>query len=355
METKNTSILSHLVTRFSSHPENLATEGLGYILARSNVARDTLIRFAAQAGTRLPTELHFKTQNWGEDGSIPDLVGISSDFREVLIIEAKFWAGLTEHQPVTYIERLPPDEPGIVMVIAPAQRLNTLWAELLRRCKNVGMKAEEILARTEVRVASVGGLHQLFLASWSSLLGMMRDDLRVAGEQSVSNDVNQLLALCQRMDSEAFLPIVPEELSPGLPRRIYQYTILIDELVQVMLAKGWANKEGLKTGSSAGYYGRYLQMPGVAVFLEVDVRKWGTCRETPFWLRIYGDKFNHDWSTVRRVLGHLEHEVPSRLLKDEKNDCLVVPLFPPANVEKEEVIASLLKQIEEVRDLFEKG
>ena len=167
--------------------------------------------------------------------------------------------------------------------------------------------------------------------------------------------MHQLLALCQRMDSEAFLPIVPEELSPDLPRRIYQFTILIDELVRAMLAKDLANKQGLSTGKGAGYYGHYLQMPGVAVFLEVDVRKWGTCRETPFWLRIYGDKFNRDWSTVRRVLSHLEHEVPSRLLDDEKNECLVVPLFPPANVEKEEVVASLLEQIEEVRDLFEKG
>ena len=93
------------VTAFSAHPENLATEALNYVLRRTPSARAALIQFCA-IGASLPPDLAFQTQVAGDDQTIPDLVGTDADNVARLVIEAKFWAGLTERQPVQYLQRV---------------------------------------------------------------------------------------------------------------------------------------------------------------------------------------------------------------------------------------------------------
>src|SRR5436190_207432 len=101
-------LFGHLALSFASHPENLATEGLHFVLNRSPEARRLFLRFLSQAGCALPGDLAFETQAAGDDGAIPDLVGRDADRAEAAIVEAKFWAGLTERQPSAYLDRLPP-------------------------------------------------------------------------------------------------------------------------------------------------------------------------------------------------------------------------------------------------------
>jgi len=99
------SLLGHIVLRFTSQSENLATESLEYILSNSHDARLGLIKFIGRIDNRLTGELHFKTQVHDDDRSIPDLVGSDDDNDQICIIESKFEAGLTDNQPVTYIKR----------------------------------------------------------------------------------------------------------------------------------------------------------------------------------------------------------------------------------------------------------
>src|SRR4051794_22579581 len=100
-------LFGHLALSFASHPENLATEGLHFVLDRSAEARRLFLRFLSQAGCPLPEDLAFQTQASSEDGAIPDLVGRDAAGAEAAVVEAKFWAGLTERQPNAYIDRLP--------------------------------------------------------------------------------------------------------------------------------------------------------------------------------------------------------------------------------------------------------
>jgi hypothetical protein len=48
------------------------------------------------------------------------------------MIEAKFWAGLTDRQRVHYLRRLEHNR-ALLLFVAPAQRLESLWPELERR------------------------------------------------------------------------------------------------------------------------------------------------------------------------------------------------------------------------------
>jgi len=96
-------------------------------------------------------------------------------------------------------------------------------------------------------------------------------------------------------------------------------------------------------------------LPETGAFLQVDCWFWSSIRNTPFWLKL-GDKEwikKDNWNNInasREALSILEHETPSRLIFD--NDRLLVPLYIPTHVEKDEVINSLLEQLKEVSDLL---
>ena len=60
---------------FTSQAENLATEGLNYIISNSFDAKKGLFKFLDIIDNDLDNFLYFKTQDYGEDNSIPDLVG----------------------------------------------------------------------------------------------------------------------------------------------------------------------------------------------------------------------------------------------------------------------------------------
>lgn len=101
MSQQRQTLFGYLATRFRSHPENLATESLCYVLRQSPVARQAFTQYIAQPPVWFEQKLVFQAQAAGKDGAIPDLVGTDQEGRKVLIGEAKFWAGLTDNQPVT--------------------------------------------------------------------------------------------------------------------------------------------------------------------------------------------------------------------------------------------------------------
>jgi hypothetical protein len=110
-------LFGHLATQFATSPENLATESLNYIL-QSPTARRAMVTFLGQAaGVELDERYTFRTQVGGTDAAVPDLVGFDSNGDQSLIIEAKFWAGLTDNQPVGYFNRLPAGNSGALVFL----------------------------------------------------------------------------------------------------------------------------------------------------------------------------------------------------------------------------------------------
>ena len=102
------SLLSHVAFHFPGQ-ENLATESLVYIVGQSPVAKGALLNFIDHhLGLKLPETVVFRLHGSGPDGSIPDIIGTTSDGKRVVIIEVKFWAGLTDNQPLSYLKQLPP-------------------------------------------------------------------------------------------------------------------------------------------------------------------------------------------------------------------------------------------------------
>jgi hypothetical protein len=340
-------VFGYIASR-SGQPENVATEALNYVLNGSVVAKRAFLGYVAQTKVELPDTLLFRTKAVGEDNAIPDLVGMDSESRQAFLVEAKFWAGLTSNQPVMYLKRLPSVAAGLLLFIAPARRFDTLWAELLRRCRNegfvVGQPQNDIAGA--LKAIGAGTRHTLALTSWRAVLAYMLRALETEGEHHVVSDVQQLQGLCERMDSEAFLPLRSEELASDTGKHIMQYCEVVDEAVEQARIRG-ITLGRLRRTSQAGLYGRFCQLQGHQCHLQFNAQLWGRLRTTPLWLRI--DQLqSKPW--LRDALVDLEREQPPRLIPGKHE--LLVPIDLPTGVEKQNVVSAVVEQLLKVGELL---
>ncbi|RLD01978.1 MAG: hypothetical protein DRI32_09185 [Chloroflexi bacterium] len=346
----NESLFGHLAFSFSKSPENLATEALVFILNRSTVANEAFLHFISQTGASLPPTLNFDTQAGGKDSGVPDIRGRNASGKEILLGEAKFWAGLTDNQPVAYLARLQKSSGSILLFIAPEKRSTLLWAELLRRCKNsnISLHKEEI---SLIKNIQFDNNSTLALASWRMILNTIRSAVETVGDTKTLSDIMQLEGLCEKMDEEAFLPLRSEELASNIGTRIVQYGYLIDELKDKLVAEKIILKK-TTSGGTLGSYVRYTySFTGEYQFhLHYNAFFWSKYRDTPLWLGLKRPTkpYSSFSPEAKKKLSALEFENPSRLLQD--GDELLVPLFLPIGVEKNEVIQSLVSQVREIAE-----
>jgi hypothetical protein len=340
-------LIDQHVDWFSAQPEGLATESLNEIL-NLPVARRSFLRYLNQVGVEAP-DLSFKVEATGAGATSPDLVGTNADGQPVVIVEAKFWAGLTPHQPTTCLRRLAADTPSVLLFLAPSTRFPTLWPELLQRCKLAGMTVGPERKFSDDFVATgTGPTRVLALASWQVVLSFIEPVLRDWDGEAAAR-VLELLHVFGRMDDEAFLPVRSEEITADTGRRIVQFSQLVDEVTDRAVAEGLVSTAGLRTAASRTGYGRYMWMRGWGAFLHWDAWKWGYARATPIWLTVKDENWKAT-SAVQDRLSRLEFENPSRLLLVEGE--YSIPLRLPQGVPKGQVVDSLLAQLREVAQLI---
>jgi len=105
-------IFSHIIQKkFSAQYEDVATDALAYLIKSSPGAHRGMMKLLRGLVPGLVPELPelcFKTQQAAqkEEGTIrPDMWGFAESGTRVFV-ENKFWAGLTDNQPVAYLEEL---------------------------------------------------------------------------------------------------------------------------------------------------------------------------------------------------------------------------------------------------------
>lgn len=344
-------VFGYLAARFSVHPENLATEALNYVLGQSEIARQAFTDYLIHFNAELPNNLFYTTQVFGEDTTIPDLVGSTPEGHQVAIIENKFWAGLTPNQPNGYLKRLPINQAGILLFIVPEKRLVLVWNELLRRLspKRIDRQKEENNFSKKIWVNK---LHSLAICSWDSILNYMLQKMEVAGDHQIASDIRQILSLCNRMDQDAFLPLNSEELSSNeTGKRILQYGQLVDEVVEILISEGFASTKGMRAAGGSGWYGRYHRLTGNGCLLYFSAEHWGKLAATPIWLRVKDNRWKVT-EDLLRSLAPLELSQPTRLFRVFGG--VYIPIYLPVGVEKPDVVESILDQMHEIAALLPK-
>lgn len=278
------SVLAHVVDGGTLQNEPAATQALAYILESCpDAAR-------AFAGLLRTADIEFdpgrvEAEEALED-SRPDMTIRDSDGHVRMFVENKFWAPLTEAQPMTYLGDLPGDLPSALVFIVPEQRVSTVWHELMERCRQEGLEWADASDNGSVKSARVGR-KAMMIVSWKAVLERLLDAARSSGHDTVKNDILQLQGLTDREDSTAFLPLRTDEVTDQeTARRLINYVELIDDIVNELVHAGVADIKGLSVASTYHYAGRYLRIHADGSFtswLGVDLRAWRDEGISPLW------------------------------------------------------------------------
>lgn len=352
------SLFAHLVQRFTTHPENLATEALAYVLAESPSAASALQQFASKAQPGIERPDAWLTQLPADDDSTPDLVGTDKRGSPVLILEAKFWAALTRHQPVSYLKQLPPGRSGLVLVVAPAVRLDSLWNELLQRTRGSFTTGNVVHDAAEYRYVALQDGHALGLCSWRTLLDYVAVALTGSGDVAAGADLAQLSAMCEEMDTTAFLPLHPEELSGAIGARIVHYIDLVKAAANDLKNDGDVSDrapDGKRHGFSYGedWSGSYLNLAGWGCMLRFSPGAWGRSGLTPIWLQV-GYAKQPTVAEIESVLKPLAAR-PGKVVPVAKKGFVDVAIELPVGTERHQVVASIVRQVTEVQHLIQQA
>lgn len=347
---KDDTLLTHLAWKLSSRHEDIAVEALGFIL-RSASARRVLVELARDGGADPGEIVSVRTQVGGLDQTRPDLVGNDEQGNESLIIEAKFWAGLTSNQPNAYLERLP--EHKVLLFVAPTSRLETLWNELCRlagvdKQQNSYVTSEFKSTRTNKEIS---GDKHLMLISWTSLL----DRLERSSDSDMLNEIWQLAGFVRSIDESGFPPLSTEDLAPKIPRRLRGFRQLVDDATDRAVNKGCVDIKGLKIQPQYRGYGRYIRVKGAGAWFGIDSNRWakGSYPDTPIWLQFtqwVGDT-SIPLDQTRNVLKPLTQSDPPEGYDD--GDEIVVPFSLPVGVEYESVLESVVCKIQQVATMIQ--
>ena len=341
-------LLAHLTKNFAPHPENVATETLGYILAHSASARKGLSSILS--GTGIEENLSYRTQQAEGDAlARPDLTGRDAQGRNIVLVEAKFWAGLTDNQPNTYIEMLADDVPSTLCFLIPQERMTSLWPAICSRASDTGLNIT-MEHDGEYKSASLGGNKHLLMTTWTTVLTAIETTATSSGETLTLSDVSQLRGLCEEQEAEGFLPIRPGEFGPEAPRRILGLTNVIDQVINGLAQAESISLSGLRATPLRNGYRRYFDaMPQILPHqfgLEYNLDLWRQY-EHPMWLRGH------------RAYGHLavqefedyERAVPTRLIRRDSGE-IFFRISLPTGAEIDEVVKNITLQIQEILNRF---
>ena len=347
-------VFSHIIQkRLSRENEDVATEALAYVLASSEAARNGMVKLLRGVEPGLP-QLWFRTQET-EGTARPDMWGFSEgDVSPRVFVENKFWAGLTDNQPVKYLELLADhSQSGVLLFVVPAARKHTIWNELKRRLKQAEVEIHESDAAAGMAYMATTSLGPvLALTSWGNVLSALEHE--VVEDPAARADLVQLRSLCVAADSDAFIPVSHAELSDQrLPGLMMQLGSIVQEVTDVALNEGFVSVDGLRAASSWDWIGRYLSIPrdnSAGAWMGLYFIMWKTHGVSPLWLYFSGTS----WGRAPEVRTLIEPWAArhDRLVVNH-GDGIAIALEVPAGEERAGVVASLINQLKDIAGVLE--
>jgi hypothetical protein len=339
------SLLGQFYSRIKGSQEDIASEGLVYVLQRSASARAAISRIVrGDIGLDLG-ELTYSCQNVGEKLERPDISGRDAEGTEVLIMEAKFWASLTDGQPNAYLSRL--NESSALVFVCPTLRVRTIFVELLNRMKGHGAI---VSVDEQGHIIRLENNKCVVVKTWSEILGTIRLQLVQDNDQVLISDIDQIIGLCDTIDSNAFQPLRSEDLSPFHAMRMNGFLDIADKVLDELKKQGLADTKGLNSAAQKGIYTRYLRSGNLGCALYVRTDLWAEGGDTPFWFIIkdatvptrwtVSPKFKSACINVCARLGLTTYESRSREL--------YIALYPALDSMEDAVISELCGQISQL-------
>lgn len=343
-------LLADLALLLSFSTENVATRALELLLARSVAARNALNRVVNEWRGRVgPRASRWASEVGGSDDARTDLEGYDETGGLVAILENKFWAGLTENQPSTYLRRLLTSD-GILVFVAPASRVMMLTHELEMRMNALGETAATFANVGSSRVARDSSGRTIAVTSWTALLDNLDAAMQAEGESDNLADLRQLRALVVKMEIESFRPFSITDLTGDTPRLLLRLGTLVDLAVQQLLTRSFIDKKGLKASGGQGWYGHYIRIHGFGCQLIMTAHRWSAFGLSPVWLRITAGAWAFPEALQPPLRGALDD--PSWLFEDRSRywSGIWLPIRLLEGRERDSVVENMVRQVERIAD-----
>jgi len=343
------SLLGQFYTRIRGSQEDIASEGLVYILQRSKGARLAINKILkSDCGIEL-SDLTYSTQIRGEKLERPDISGFDQSGKETIIFEAKFWSSLTNNQPIAYLNRLKND--SVLVFICPSLRVRSLWDEITKRINATSLN---FTMNNESHSIILQNTKYLLIKTWDEILGILRVHLSQENNQSLISDIDQIIGFCEIIDSNTFLPIQDDELSPKIPKRISSYYNLIDKIVDELHKRGKFETTGLHATARRWGYIRYGKVDDFALSFALDFEYWAEFADTPFWIgikKVAEIEGKIEWIVTEALkISCKNFESISGIKLYYKNQMPYFPLFPLEDTTEDLVIRNISEQILTIMD-----
>lgn len=344
------SILSDIVGKHSRHIEDICSESLALILNQSSVLKGAfsgLVKTKSNGTVSFTDHYLIKTQvTTKKDSARPDLE-VDDNTDSVFLVEAKFWAGLTEHQPLSYLKRIYKNG-GALIFLAPERRLNSLNNEIEARLQDGG-----ITYSTSNGVLNIQDNTVLFYLSWTEVISAMWSAAVNASEQETLHNLFQLKTLVEKLDSEGFIPLEHSLFTPAAGIQRDQMIQLLDMIVE---NQPEFNTKGLTYGGGKYAYQRFAKYKGVYCMVVYSSERWMTYHETPLY-------FGVDRASLVKsqefTVGTIESKLQRDKIKYYPNETLVgtsevllFPLYPILGVDKQVAYEDLYGQVEQYLELI---
>ena len=338
------SLLGYVARRHTTGLEDAATDALCFILSRSDSASDSARRSLSELlgddGGPLPIA---KAQPRQTDarGAVPDLACLDGDDNLVALIESKFWAGLTAHQPVTYWEGLPSARPAVLLFLAPGSRVDegSLWDDLVARlrakCHELGTADRR---KGLVAASAKVGRRRLMLASWELLLDRMAERANEGGDEQARFEIAELRGLADGV------------IAGDNPQRDEKLKQLLKDAVKRLKRSGWADTEGLQAWTGPGYHARYLRLAGAAAGLRIDYEAAKQMPDKRLWLWFHGEpdsRASISAETVRGSLGGLAESL------EWLGEDVCVPIALPLGAGADATLKAIVAKLESIAKLID--
>lgn len=325
-----TSLFGNLAPRFSSNPEDVATEALVYILRRSEAARKEFVSHLERTlDVSVAPDMRFSTRRATGDGGIPDILGKSDGQR--VVIEAKFWAGLTERQSEGYRGSLTDEGEDACVFLVPEERVD-----------NIRRKTEGLF-ESEREAPSIGITH------WSAVLDTVETAVRESTEDrkhQVLSDLQQLRGLCERLKAEGFHPIQPDELGPDVARRMIHLRNLVEELREILLddsGSSWEVTSNMRRRTTV--YRFKGEFHGTTFFIGILYNQWKGFEDSPLWV-----KFRDEMPTRREKIRSFLRPETTVFNHPHKQRDLLTPLELKIGASRDEVVNHLKDQLSTISE-----
>jgi len=192
----------------------------------------------------------------------------------------------------------------------------------------------------------------LSITSWEKILSAIQ--LELPDESKTMNDLQQLRALCDAANSDAFVPISSSELTDQrFPDFILQLNSVVKRSVNLGVTEGFLSTDGLQATSTWSRIGKYISFPegdGVGARFGIHFKLWREYGGTPLWL-----EFSTDFGRRHEVRPILEPWAQERdiFTSMEKNH-FVIGVDLLANEEKDTVVQDVVKKIKDISDQLSK-